>query len=109
VSAELHLEQAVDDVLEAAWPKERNRARVHLATSTLGRVAAFVSALLILGFAVRLVFGLVVPWTFFVFMTGLGLLCARPGEEERTHLLREANKGPRHRPSTGCYPHNGSE
>lgn len=106
---ELHVQHAVDDVLDAAWPKERRRALVRLATPILGRTAVFLLALLVFGFAVHVVFGLVVPYIFFVFMTGLALVCARPGEEERAHLLRESKRSPGHRPSTGCYPHNGCD
>jgi hypothetical protein len=101
------LQQAVDEVLEAAWPTERRRAVVRTATSVLGRVAVFVLALLVFSLAVNLFFGLVVPWTFFAFMAGLALVCSRRGEEERAHLHRQTTGSRASRPSTGCYPHNG--
>lgn len=76
---------------------------VRMAVSACWRIAVFISSLLVLGVAVRLVFGLVVPWTFFVFMAGLAVVGARPEEGERAHL-RRAQTGGRSRPSTGCYP-----
>jgi len=105
------LRDAVDEVLDAAWPRERRRALARMAASTLGRVAVFVAALLLLGLAVFLAFHLVVPWVFYAFMTGLVLVCARPEAAERAHLDRKdpgtPRPGARHRPSTGCYPRNG--
>ncbi len=91
---EQHLQHAVDDILEAVWPRERHRAMVRLGTSILGRTAVFVSALLVLSFAVYLVFGLVMPWTFFVFMTALTLVCAA-GEEQRRSSRARHRKKPR--------------
>jgi hypothetical protein len=108
VPPEQHLQHAVDDILEAVWPRERHRAMVRLATSILGRTAVFVSALLVLSFAVYLVFGLVMPWTFFVFMTALTLVCAA-GDEQRAHLGRDTERSPGNRSSTGCYPRNGCD
>ena len=107
--ADPHLQDTVDAVLEAAWPKERRRAGARMAASALGRIAVFVCALLVLAVAVHLVFGVVVPGTFFVFMTVLALVCARPEAAERAQLDqkgsgRSGRAGPPHRPSTGCYP-----
>lgn len=78
-------------------------------TSSLWRIAVFISALLMLSFIVQLAFGIVLPWTFFAFMTVLALACARPRNEDHAPLLREAERSPGHRSSTGCYPHNGSQ
>jgi hypothetical protein len=102
------LQRAADEVLEAAWPTERRRAVVRMATSVLGRVTVFLLALLAFSLAVKLFFGLVVPWTFFAFMAGLALVCAT-GDEERVHLHRQTPGTRTSRPSTGCYPHNGSD
>lgn len=99
-------ERAVDELLEAAWPTERRRAVVRMATSLLGRVTLFVLALLVFSLAVKLFFGLVVPWTFFAFMAGLALVCAT-ADEERAHLHRQTTGTRASHPSTGCYPHNG--
>ncbi|HXW34105.1 MAG TPA: hypothetical protein VEJ87_05955 [Acidimicrobiales bacterium] len=96
----------VDDVLEAAWPSERRRARVHLAIAVVRRVGIFISALALLCLFTRLVFGMEVPWVFFAFMTLLALQCARPGDEELVVLGREPDRRPRYRSSTGCYPRN---
>jgi len=108
MAPEPSLQRAVDEVLEAAWPNERRRAVVRMATSVLGRVAVFVLALLIFSLAVKLFCGLVVPWTFFAFTTVLALVCAA-GEAERAHLRRQKPGTRAPRPSTGCYPHNGWE
>jgi hypothetical protein len=88
-----HLRQAVDEVLDAAWPKERLRALVRLAASTTGRVAVFLLALVGLGVGLRVLFGVVVPWTFYIFVGVLAIVCARPGAAETRHLRRRSDEG----------------
>jgi hypothetical protein len=84
--------QNADEVLEAAWPAERRRARRRMLLATLGRTALFLLALVMLSLAVWLLFGLVVPWTFFAFMTVLTLVAGRPEPDERALLRRD--RGP---------------
>ena len=81
--------QSADEVLESAWPRERRRARRRLALAALVRTAVFVAALGILSIAVHLLFRMVIPWTFFVFMTAIALIAARPEPDERAVLRRE--------------------
>lgn len=107
MDVDAHLRRSADEILGAAWPKERRRAALRLEVSVLWRIALFVVMLLILGVAVHVMFGLTLPWTFYVFTTGLAFVCARPGADERTHLRGEADGSPQHLPSTGCYPGNG--
>jgi fatty acid desaturase len=89
--------QTADEVLEAAWPKERRRARRQMALAHFGRTAVFLAMLGGLSFAVYLLFGMVIPWTFFVFMGALALVGARPEADERALLHRT-------RPASGSDP-----
>lgn len=103
------LHAAADRILESAWPGERRRALARLAASTVGRVAVFLLALGALDAAVRLGFGVDVPWVFFAFMGGLALAAAAH-DAERDHLRRRGrDDGGPHRPSTGCYPGGGTQ
>ncbi len=88
---DVHRTQTVDEVLEAAWPRERRRLRRRLAIATIGRTAVFLGALAALSLAIRLLFGLIVPWAFFAVLAALALVCARPDPEERA-LLRRGEK-----------------
>jgi hypothetical protein len=82
--------QTADEVFEAAWPRERHRVRRRMALASLGRIAVFVSALGAMSLAVYLLFGMVIPWTFFAFMTAIALIGARPEPDERALLRRES-------------------
>lgn len=73
----------------------------------MGRVLAFMLALVGLSTLVRLGFAIAVPWVFFGFIGGLALLASAHGED-RAHLVRNPGGLPGHRPSTGCYPPGGS-
>jgi fatty acid desaturase len=99
--------QTADEVLEAAWPKERRRARRRMLSAMVERVALFLLALGGLSFVVWLLFGLVVPWTFFAFMAVLTLVGGRPDPDERALLRRGADpaggsgEGPAAGPASG--------
>jgi hypothetical protein len=86
--------QTADEVLESAWPRERRRARRRLVLAALGRAAIFMAALGALSLVVDLLFGMVVPWTFFVFMGALTLVAARPEPDERALLRRGGEAAP---------------
>ena len=92
--------QTVDEVLEAAWPREQRRARRRMTLAMFGRTALFIGALGLLSLAVWLLFGLVVPWTFFVFMTVLALVGARPDSQERGVLRRDEHPAPGRAPGS---------
>jgi len=89
--------QTADEVLEAAWPKERRRLRRQMALAHFGRTAVFLAMLGGLSLAVYLLFGMVIPWTFFAFMGALALLGGRPEADERALLHRS-------RPASGPAP-----
>lgn len=101
---DLDLSGAVDEVLDPVWPRERRRALFHMAGLTLGRVGVFLLALSALSLVTGLAFGLVVPWTFYAFVGGLALVCARPEPGQRSALRRGRDESRSSRPSTGCYP-----
>ena len=63
------IDQAVDDILERAWTRERRRALRRWRLETGVRLAAGLLALGTMCFVLRLVVGLALPWTFFGFMT----------------------------------------
>jgi hypothetical protein len=86
--SEEHLRRAVDDVLEPAWLRERRRAARRLFSSTLGRVVGGLLALWVLALVVYLLTGVMVPWTFFVFMTVLMTVTALSDRDSRAHFRR---------------------
>ncbi len=83
------LRQAVDNVLEPAWPRERRRALRRLGCSMLGRLAGGLAVLWVLAFLVRLVTGVTVPWVAFGFITFLATVVALPEPGDRSHLRRD--------------------
>jgi len=62
------LHRAVDEVLEPAFPRERRRVAWRLTGRALVRVAGFLLCVWVLGLLARLLFGLVLPWTFFALL-----------------------------------------
>jgi hypothetical protein len=66
--AEDHLHRAVDEVLEPAFPREQRRVAWRATGRALGRVAGLLLGVWILGLVARLLFGLVLPWTFFALL-----------------------------------------
>lgn len=54
------LSRAVDEVLEAAWPRERRRAILHRARPTLGWVVIFFLAFLVGSLVAQLMLAVVV-------------------------------------------------
>lgn len=83
--SEEHLRQAVDDVLEAAWPDERRRASRQLVASTVWRAVCGVLAFWAMGVALA-AFGLTLPWTFYAFIGGLTLVVALHEARDPEHL-----------------------
>lgn len=75
--------------------------------STVGRVCAFMLALVCVSALLRLGFAISVPWVFIAFMGGLALTAAAHGQD-RAHLVRHPGGHSDHRPSRGCYPPGGS-
>jgi hypothetical protein len=86
--SEEYLQRAVDEVLEPAWPREKRRELLRLARYSMGRIVIFILALLSLSIAVNLLFGGIVPWTFFAFISLLTLAVGTPDLRERSHLRR---------------------
>ena len=84
--SEDHLRRAVDETLEPAWPHERRRALQRWAWSTAGRVAVGLVALSSLGLALRVMFGMTLPWVFYGFMGALMAALAFAQSEGREHL-----------------------
>ena len=80
----------MDEVLEPAWQKERLRALTRLFVSNFGRATVFVFGLLGFGAVTYVLFGMVFPWTFYAFIGGLVLVCAKPRQLEMHHLRRRA-------------------
>jgi hypothetical protein len=66
--AEDHLHRAVDEVLEPAFPREQRRVAWRSTARALGRVAGLLLGVWIMGLVARLLFGLVLPWTFFALL-----------------------------------------
>lgn len=65
------LRGAVDEVLEAAWPKERRRARRRSNLATLGRIAGGLLGFWGLSLMVHFVVGLSFPWVSYVCIGGM--------------------------------------
>jgi hypothetical protein len=83
--SEEQLRQAVDDVLEAAWPEERRRASRQLVASTLWRAVGGVLVFWAMGAALT-GFGFSLPWTFYAFIGGLTLVVALHEARDPDHL-----------------------
>ena len=92
--SEDHLRDAVDGVLEPAWPHERRRAARRLLRSSLGRWAGGMVAIVAFSLVLRLTIGLTVPWLFFAFIGFLAAIAALPDPADRAHLRREPDPTP---------------
>ena len=72
------LREAVDEVLEAAWPHERRRARTRWNRGTLGRIAGGLVVLVALPLTLQLTAGFSLPWVFYAFIGGITIRRGRP-------------------------------
>jgi hypothetical protein len=84
--SEDHIQRAVDEALEPAWPHERHRALQRWRWATAGRITAGLATLFALGLALRLMFGMTLPWVFYGFMGALMTVLAFSQSEGREHL-----------------------
>lgn len=98
------IERAADEVLTAAWPRERRRAVLRREASSACRVAVFLAELLALAVGLHLAIGLAVPWSLFGLMAVLAVVFTRPDERQRAHLRRDPPTRRRFGPPTGHYP-----
>ncbi len=62
------LQVAVDDVLDAAWPKERRRGRSRWNLATLGRIAGGLVGFYGMTLVLYLVADVSFPWAFYAFI-----------------------------------------
>ena len=85
------IDEAVDEILEPAWARERRRALRRWRLETGVRLIAGLLALWAMCFVLRLVVGLALPWTFFGFMTLLMAGAAFSQTDGREHL-RTSNR-----------------
>jgi hypothetical protein len=83
------IEQAVDDILEPAWARERRRALRRWTFETAARLAAGLFPLWTFWLVLRLVIGLTMPWAFLGFMTVLMTGAAFSQRDGREHLGNE--------------------
>jgi hypothetical protein len=88
VSEEL-LRQAVDEILEPAWPRERRRASRRLGYHAVARIIGGFLALWGLGFASHLLVGGSFPWVFFGLIALLASIAAFATQCDRSHLYRD--------------------
>ncbi len=86
------IDQAVDDILEGAWARERRRALRRWRFETALRLAAGLMALGTMCLVLRLVVGLTLPWAFFGFMTVLMAGAAFSQTDGREHLGDKPSK-----------------
>jgi len=91
-----HVAQAVDEVLEPAWPDECRRALRRWSYATIGRVTGGLLGLWALEFVMHLMVGLTLPWIFYGFMGVMMTSAAFSQEEGRGHLRRDSG-APRRR------------
>lgn len=87
--SEEQVSQAVDEVLEPAWPNERRRAARRWFWCTLGRAALGTLGFWGLGVAMFIFFGAALPWTFYAFMAGLTVIAALHEARDPDHLRRD--------------------
>jgi hypothetical protein len=87
--SEDHIRQAVDEVLEPAWPAEARRAARAWNLATLARVVAGLVGVALLLTVVRLVEGRSFPWTFFVFIAVVTVAVGFHAARDPEHLRRE--------------------
>jgi hypothetical protein len=80
------IEQAVDDILEPVWERERRRAMRRWVIETVVRLAAGLVPLWGMCLVLRLVAGLIMPWAFLGFMTVLMTGAAFSQRDGREHL-----------------------
>lgn len=83
------LRSAVEDVLDSAWPHERQRASRRWHLSTLGRVIIGLVGFYGLALMTYLLFGLALPWTFYVFIGGMTAAAALHDARNPHHLRQE--------------------
>jgi hypothetical protein len=86
--SETQLRNAVDEVLDRAWPRERRLAARRLGFRMVRRIAGGCLALWGLGFVAHLWVGVTVPWVFFGVITLLATVAAS-GQEDHSHLRRD--------------------
>jgi hypothetical protein len=80
------IEQAVDDILEPAWVRERRRALRRWRFETGVRLGAGLLPLWAMCLVLRLVVGVTMPWIFLGFMTALMTGAAFSQMDGREHL-----------------------
>ena len=89
-TSEEQLAQAVDDVLEPVWSRERRRRIRRLAYATLGRIAAGVLTMWVVAIVAHLVIHESVPWVSFGVITLLGTtIAALMNLDGSAHLRRD--------------------
>jgi hypothetical protein len=88
VSEEL-LRQAVDEVLEPAWPRERSRALRRLRNQTLARIVGSFLVLWGLGLGAHLVVGGSFPWMCFGLIALMASVAAFITQDDRPYLRRD--------------------
>ncbi len=92
------IDEAVDEILEPAWARERRRALRRWRLETGVRLIAGLLALWAMCVVLRLVVGLALPWTFFGFMTLLMAGAAFSQTDGREHLRDGPGNEARHEP-----------
>ena len=86
--SEQELRQQVNQALDPVWPTERRRAWRRAALKETGHWALGMAAVAALALGVYLVFGIMVPWVFFVVIGGLAAIAVLPGPDDQPHLKR---------------------
>jgi hypothetical protein len=87
--AEEHIRSIVDETLEPVWSCERRRALRRWRWETIGRVTGGLFALVGLSFAVHVMVGMGVSWTFLACMGFLMTVLAFSQTEGREHLRQD--------------------
>jgi predicted PurR-regulated permease PerM len=86
--SEQQLRQQVDDALDPVWPRERRRAWRRAALKETGHWLLGMAAIAALAVGVYLVFGIMVPWIFFVVIGILAAIAVLPDPDDQPHLKR---------------------
>lgn len=87
--SEQQLRRQVDQALDPVWPRERRRAWRRAALKETGHWALGMAAIAGIAVGVYLVFGIMVPWMFFVVIGILAAIAVLPDPNEQSHLKRE--------------------